>query len=48
MRFIYGLIAFVAWTILIGYVVSSGMDMANEAQILSLAIVVAGTMAGGD
>ena len=48
MRIIYGLFAFVAWIILLGFALSGGMSMTNEAQIISLAIVVAGAMAGGD
>ena len=48
MRFVYGLFVFVAWVILFGCVLTGGMNIANDVQILSLAIVVAGAMAGGD
>lgn len=48
MRFVYGLLAFVVWSMFIGYALTAEMNITNEVQILSLAIVVAGAMAGGD
>ena len=48
MRFVYGLLAFVVWAMLLGYAQTAGMNITNEVQILSFAIVIAGAMAGGD
>ena len=48
MRFMYGAIAMLIWCILGVYVLSQGMVVSNEIQVLTTAIVVAGAMAGGD
>lgn len=48
MRFVYGAIAILIWCILGVYVLSQGVVVSNDMQILSTAIVVAGAMAGGD
>jgi hypothetical protein len=48
MRFVYGAIALILWCILGVYMINQGVDISNDMQILSTAIVVAGAMAGGD
>ena len=48
MRFIYGALAFILWSILGLYMLSQGVPISNDMQMLSTAIVVAGAMAGGD
>ena len=48
MRLIYGALAFIIWSILGLYMISQGVVVSNDIQILSTAIVVAGAMAGGD
>lgn len=48
MRFVYGAIAVLIWCILGVYVLSQGVVVSNEVQVLTTAIVVAGAMAGGD
>lgn len=44
MRLVYALFALVLWAILM----SQFQDISLDIQCLSLAIVIAGTMAGGD
>jgi len=50
MRFIYGIAAILLWLIAVLYVTAtSGMEMAsNDTLFLSVAIIAAGAMAGGD
>lgn len=48
MRFVYGLFALIIWSTGLGYVLAKGASVPIEAQVLSLAIVAAGAMAGGD
>ena len=48
MRFMYGALAFILWSILGLYMLSQGVPISNDMQILSTTIVVAGAMAGGD
>ena len=48
MRFIYGAIAILIWCILGVYVLSQGVVVSNEMQVLTTALVAAGAMAGGD
>lgn len=48
MRFLYGALALIIWSILGLYMISQGVAVSNDMQILSTAIVVAGAMAGGD
>lgn len=48
MRFVYGAIAVLIWCILGVYVLSKGVVVSNEVQVLTTAIVAAGAMAGGD
>ena len=48
MRFLYGFIAFWVWGLLEGYMVVKGCSLSDDVVIISMAIVVAGAMAGGD
>ena len=48
MRFMYGALAFIFWSILGVYMMSQGVAVSNDMQMLSTAIIVAGAMAGGD
>ena len=48
MRFVYGAIALILWCIFGVWIISQGVTVSNDMQILSIAIVVAGAMAGGD
>ena len=48
MRFLYGFIAFWVWSLFEGYMVTKGCSLPDEVAIISMAIVVAGAMAGGD
>lgn len=48
MRFMYGVLALILWSILGVYMISQGVAVSNDMQILTTAIIVAGAMAGGD
>lgn len=48
MRFMYGAFALIVWCVLGAWIISQGVAVSNDMQILSTAIVVAGAMAGGD
>lgn len=49
MRFIYGIVAICLWMIAVTYAAIKGMEMpSNDALFLSVAIIAAGAMAGGD
>ena len=48
MRFIYGAIALIAWSVFEAWITGQGIAISNDIQILSTAIVVAGAIAGGD
>ena len=48
MRFIYGAIALIAWCVFEAWIISQGVAVSSDMQILSTAIIVAGAMAGGD
>ena len=48
MRFVYGVIALIVWCVFVAWIMSQGVAVSNDMQILSTAIVVAGAMAGGD
>lgn len=48
MRFLYGFIAFWVWGLLEGYMVAKGCSLSDDVVIISMAIVIAGAMAGGD
>ena len=48
MRFLYGAIAVFLWALIFAFAAANGMEMpSNDAQILSMAIIAAGAMAGG-
>lgn len=48
MRILYGIFAAFAWMYLLAYAISTGTPISNEFQFLTLSIVIAGAMAGGD
>ena len=48
MRYLYGIGALIIWTLFIGYCVTQGVQINGDMQLLSISIVVAGAMAGGD
>ena len=48
MRFFYGAFAFILATATIVYAINNGMVVSNEAVLVSIAIVTAGALAGGD
>jgi hypothetical protein len=48
MRFLYGFIAFWVWALFEAWAVSTGSSLSDDVAIISIAIVVAGAMAGGD
>ena len=49
MRFVYGVVAIFLWMLAISFAASKGMPMpSNDTQFLSVAIIAAGAMAGGD
>lgn len=48
MRFMYGVLALIVWCVLGAWIISQGVAVSNDMQILSTAIIVAGAMAGGD
>lgn len=48
MRYLYGIGALILWTLLIGYCLTNGIEISNDIQWLSMSIIVAGAMAGGN
>ena len=48
MRYLYGIFALIIWCIFLVYVTATGIEISNDVQIITTAIVVAGAMAGGD
>ena len=48
MRYLYGFGALIIWTLFIGYCMTKGVKINSDIQLLSLSIVIAGAMAGGD
>ena len=49
MRLTYGVVAGMLWCTIIALLMAkTGLKVSNNAQILSVAIIVAGAMAGGD
>ena len=48
MRFVYGFIAFVVWLVFVVKMVESGIEISKDTVYLTLAIVTAGAMAGGE
>ncbi len=48
MRFLYGIVAGIAWAYLAySIMVHYGLEISNDIQMLSTAIIIAGAMAGG-
>lgn len=48
MSFLKAIIAATAWSVIGVYFLSKGVTVSPDAQCLSLAIVIAGALAGGD
>ena len=49
MRFGYAVVALILWVLLTSWIMAEGgIELSNDTQILSLAIIMAGAMAGGD
>lgn len=49
MRFLYACLAGFGWIALIAYMVSKGIPKpSDDIQLLTLAIIIAGALAGGD
>lgn len=48
MRFLYSIIAFWLWGVIMAFCISKGMKISDDMQLLTIAIVVAGALAGGD
>lgn len=48
MSFLKAIIVAVAWSGVCIYLMSKGATMSSDAQYISLAIVIAGALAGGD
>ena len=48
MRYLYGFFALIIWCIFLGYLLTNGVELSNDVQFITTAIVVAGAMAGGD
>ena len=49
MRFIYGIAATFLWMIAVSFTATKGMEMpSNDTLFLSVAIIAAGAMAGGE
>ena len=48
MRFVNALIALVITSAMLSYMRGNGMVISDDASLISIAIVVAGTLAGGD
>ncbi len=49
MRFLYACLASFGWIALVAYTVSKGAPKpSNDIELLTLAIIVAGALAGGD
>lgn len=48
MSFLKAFIAAAIWTLFCAYFISKGVVMSPDAQVISLAVVIAGALAGGD
>lgn len=49
MRFGYAVVALILWAHFMAWIMTEGgIELSNDTQILSLAIIMAGAMAGGD
>lgn len=49
MRFGYAVVALILWVLFMSWIMTEGgIELSNDTQILSLAIIMAGAMAGGD
>lgn len=49
MRFGYAVVALILWVSFTSWIMTEGgIELSNDTQILSLAIIMAGAMTGGD
>ena len=48
MRFAYAFVMFLVWTIILSLIWAFEINISHDIQLLSTAVVVAGTLAGGD
>lgn len=49
MRFGYAVVALILWVLFVAWIMADGgIELSNDTQLLSLAIIMAGAMAGGD
>lgn len=49
MRFGYAIIALILWVFFMAWIMTEGgIELSDDTRVLSLAIVAAGAMAGGD
>ncbi len=48
MRFLNGFWAVVIWSLVVAWMKAKGVEVSNDASLISLAVVAAGAMAGGD
>ena len=48
MRFAYAFVMFLVWTIVLSLIWAFEINISHDIQVLSIAVVVAGTLAGGD
>ena len=49
MRLKYGVVALILWVLFIVWIMTEGsLELSDDIRVLSLAIVAAGAMAGGD
>ncbi len=49
LRLLYGIVAGIAWAYLArAIMIHGGLEISNDIQMLSTAIIIAGAMAGGD
>ena len=48
MRFVYALIAIAAWLVFLDYCFTNGAHMSDEVTMLTISIVAAGALSGGE
>ena len=49
MRLKYGVVALILWVLFMAWIMTnSSLELSDDIRVLSLAIIVAGAMAGGD
>lgn len=48
MRYVYAIAAMVVWCAFVGWCRKTGCDISNDISLLSISIITAGALAGGD